>query len=226
MQNVTDVTDGHNPGGRGKRKYDSSRRTEQAAETRRRIVAAAAACFAELGYARTTMAVIGRRAGVSTESVLANGPKRALLIAAFSHAFVGEETDRALESDPFGRLLAIEDRDEFVRSAVDAIVDGQRNGIGMWRAVQAGSIDEPELAEPYAALAGRRRAEILALAQLLAERGWLADDRPIEQVADTLALLIGFDPYQLLVLDFGWPEDRLRAWTADMLERTVLRARP
>jgi AcrR family transcriptional regulator len=226
MPNVTETAEGHNPSGRSKRKYDSSRRSQQAAATRRRIVSAAADCFAELGYARTTMALIGERAGVSTESVLANGPKRALLIAAFSQAFVGEETDHALKSDPFGPVLAIEDRDEFVRGAVDAIIEGQRSGIGMWRAVQAGAIDEPELAEPYAALAGRRRADILGLARLLAARGWLADDRPIEQVADTLALLVGFEPYQLLVLDFGWSEDRLRAWTTDMLERVVLRPRP
>ena len=59
----------------------------------------------------------------------------------------------------------------------------------------------------------------------LAEKGWLADDRPIEDVADTMALLLGFDPYQLLVLDFGRSEEQLRAWFVDMIERSVLRPR-
>ena len=213
----------HKTSERPKRRYDSSRRSQQAADTRRRIVAAAAACFAELGYARTTMGRIAERAGVSVESVNLSGPKRALLIAAFSQAFVGEETEEGLEAGVYAGILAITDRGGFVQRTAEAVLLGQRSGIGIWRAVSAAAVEEPEVAELYADLAGRRRRDMLAACGVLAERGWLADDRPLEDVADTLALLVGFDPYQLYVLDFGWPEERLRAWTVDMLERTVLR---
>lgn len=217
------MTDERKTSERPKRRYDSTRRSQQAAETRRRIVAAAADCFAELGYGRTTMGRIAERAGVSVESVNLNGPKRALLIAAFSQAFVGEETEEGLEADVYAGLLEIPDRAEFVARAAEVVVAGQRAGIGIWRAVAAAAIEEPEVAGLYADLAQRRRRDMRATCAALAAKGWLAEDRPLEEVADTLALLIGFDPYQLYVLDFGWPEERLRAWTEDMLDRSVLK---
>jgi AcrR family transcriptional regulator len=210
---------------RPKRKYDSTRRTQQAEDTRRRIVAAAAECFSELGYARTTMGRIAERAGVSVESVNLQGPKRALLIAAFSQAFVGEETDEGLEAGAYAGLLALTDRGEFVARTADAVLAGQRAGIGIWRAVSAAAIEEPEVAGLYASLAERRRRDMLVVCRSLAEKGWLADDRPIEDVADSMALLVGFDPYQLLVLDFGRSEAHLRAWFVDMVERTLLKPR-
>jgi AcrR family transcriptional regulator len=216
------VADEHKTSDRPRRRYDSSRRSQQAAETRRRIVAAAAACFAELGYARTTMGRIAERADVSVESVNLNGPKHALLIAAFSQAFVGEETDEGLEAGIYAGILAIEDRREFVSRTADAVLLGQRAGIGIWRAVSAAAIEEPEVAELYAGLARRRRRDMVAVCTVLAERGWLATDRSVDEVADTLALLMGFDPYQLYVLDFGWSEEHLRDWLVDMLDRAVL----
>lgn len=219
------MTDEHKTQERPKRKYDSTRRSQQAADTRRRIVDAAASCFAELGYGRTTMGRIAERAGVSVESVNLNGPKRALLIAAFSQAFVGEETEEGLEAGVYAGLFDAPDRDAFVQRAADVVLGGQRAGIGIWRAVSAAAIEEPEVAEQYRALAQRRERDMLVAAGVLRDRGWLADDRPLEQVADAMALLLGFDPYQLLVLDFGRSEDQLRAWFVDMLERTVLKPR-
>ena len=217
------MSDEHKTLQRPKRRYDSTRRSQQAADTRRRIVEAAAECFAELGYGRTTMGRIAERAAVSVESVNLNGPKRALLIAAFSQAFVGEETEEGLTADVYGELFALTDRDEFVQRWADVVLAGQRAGVGIWRALSAAAIEEPEVAELYASLAQRRRRDLLLATQALADRGWLADDRPLEELADTLALLVGFDPYQLYVLDFGLPEERLRAWFVDMVERTVLK---
>jgi AcrR family transcriptional regulator len=210
---------------RPKRKYDSTRRAQQAQDTRRRIVAAAAECFSDLGYARTTMGRIAERAGVSVESVNLQGPKRALLIAAFSQAFVGEETEDGLEAGIYAGLLAIPDRDEFVARTADVVLAGQRAGIGIWRAVAAAAVEEPEVAELYASLAERRRRDMLVVCRALLEKGWLADDRPVEDIADTLALLVGFDPYQLLVLDFGRSEEHLRTWFVDLIGRTILKHR-
>ncbi|MFD1720015.1 TetR/AcrR family transcriptional regulator [Amnibacterium endophyticum] len=224
-QNVATADGEHKTLPRPKRKYDSTRRQQQAAETRERILDAAAACFAEVGYARTTMGRIAERAGVSVESVHLAGPKRALLIAAFSRAFVGEETEQALEDGVYAGVLALEDRDEFVDRFSHVVLEGQRAGIGIWRALSAAAIEEPEVAALYADLAGRRRRDTVLGCRALADKGWLRDDLPLEEVADTLALVVGFDPYQLYVLDFGWPEERLRAWTARLLEAEVLAPR-
>src|SRR5918992_1425077 len=55
-----------------KRRYNSTRRDEQARETRRRIIAAARELFVTQGYGRTTIAQIASHAGVAVETVYAN----------------------------------------------------------------------------------------------------------------------------------------------------------
>src|SRR4030081_1441666 len=54
---------------KGKRRYESPRRREQAAETRRQILGAAQRLFEERGYAATTMAAIAGEAGVALKTV-------------------------------------------------------------------------------------------------------------------------------------------------------------
>ena len=209
---------------RPKRRYDSSRRSEQAAETRRRIVEAAAACFAESGYARTTLAAVAARADVSVESVTANGPKRALLIAAFSQTFAGVETEgTVLTGDPWTAAFAAGNAAAVLDAVADLVVAGQQRGHGIWRAVSAAAVQEPEVAELYAALSERRRADNLRGVLLLGERGLLRRDRTAQQLADTMALLNGFDPYQLYVVEFGWSLADLKSWYVDTVRRTVLR---
>lgn len=222
MSKVIEEPDGRKTPTR-KRRYDSTRRAEQAADTRRRVVEAAAACFSDRGYGPTTMAQIARRAGVSTETVNANGPKRALLIAAFSQAFVGEETeDDVTRSDPWAEVLGREEPTALLDGVADLVLEGQASGIRMWRVLSAAAVEEPDVGELYQALAGRRRASLLAATQLLGARGLLRAGNSVEEHADTLALLAGFDPYQLYVLDFGWQPEQLRAWFIRMVRSTVL----
>ena len=51
------------------RRYDSTQRRQQAADTRRVILDAAGRLFAEQGYAATTMAMVAREAGVALKTV-------------------------------------------------------------------------------------------------------------------------------------------------------------
>src|ERR1700747_2877842 len=71
------------------RVYRSELRQQQAQAPRSRVIAAAAKLFTTDGYARTTLAKIAAAAGVSAETVQAQGPKAALLIAAAGFAGVG-----------------------------------------------------------------------------------------------------------------------------------------
>ena len=54
-------------GVKGKRRYNSPHRREQAAATRREILDSALRLFEEQGYAATTMAAIATEAGVALE---------------------------------------------------------------------------------------------------------------------------------------------------------------
>jgi len=63
-----------------KRKYDSSRRKEQARQTRLQITEAARTLFVERGYAGATIEAIAEQAGVAQETVYAIfGSKRKIL---------------------------------------------------------------------------------------------------------------------------------------------------
>ena len=68
------------------RTYELKRRAERQEETRRRIVAAAVELHTTIGPARTTVAAIAERAGVTRPTVYAHFPdERALLAACTGH---------------------------------------------------------------------------------------------------------------------------------------------
>jgi AcrR family transcriptional regulator len=65
-----------------KRKYELKARAEKQAETRRRITEATVALHEEVGPARTTVAEVARRAGVTRVTVYSNFPEERDLLAA------------------------------------------------------------------------------------------------------------------------------------------------
>ena len=107
-------------------------------------------------------------------------------------------------------------------AVADLVLAGQQAGNGIWRAVTAAALEEPEVADLYRALTERRRGDNLRGVQAFAARGLLRPGRTPQQHADTVALLNGFDPYQTLVVEFGWSPAELRAWWVDTVRRTVL----
>ena len=76
---------------RTRRRYESPRRVEHAAQTRAAVLEAATALFGENGWAGTGMRDVARAAGVAVETVYANfGSKAELLLAALDVAVVGD----------------------------------------------------------------------------------------------------------------------------------------
>ncbi|MCC4250349.1 TetR/AcrR family transcriptional regulator [Microbacterium testaceum] len=206
-----------------RRVYRSPLREAQAKETRRKIVQAAVACFSQYGYSRSTLALIGREAEVSAESVAAHGPKAALLIAAFEYAFTGQEgADPVAAREDIERIFAIEDTNEMARAYADFSVSVHGKGIDMWRAVQDGAAQDESVAELYRSLMERRLRDNRTIVRLLADRGIVRRDQPEEITAGTLALISSFDPYQLYVRDFGWSEQQLTDWFVEVFRRNVL----
>src|SRR6478672_4236272 len=92
-----------------KRRYDSSRRQEQAQENRRRIIVAAQTLFVDKGYGRTTIADIATAAGVAAETVYAAfRNKPTLLHRAWDVAVGGDEQDVHLLDRPEMRAVLAE----------------------------------------------------------------------------------------------------------------------
>ena len=207
-----------------RRIYRSALRTRQAQETRARILHAAAAAFSERGYAGTSLAEIGRRAGVSTESVAANGAKRTLLMAAFEQVLGGREGRDPVAGRPeVQQLFGMADVDAMLDTMADLAVTSAARTVGLWRALSAAATDDPEVGEMYQELAQRRRLDNRVAIDSLAARGLTREDRDPQQLADILALLSGFDPFQLFVREFGWSHQQLRDWWVDMVRQLILK---
>jgi AcrR family transcriptional regulator len=208
----------------GSRTYDNALRAEQAAATRRRVVDAAIRLFGTRGYTATRMSDIAREAGVSVDTVHANGPKAALLQAAVEVASLGMEGEHVvLDADvELGRrLAAARDLPEFCALTADGALGLSRRVGGVWAALRAG-------AEVDAALAGRRvamiasmRRSIEAAIDLGIARGWTPADVDRERAVADLYLATTPDAYRQLTVDLGRDEDAYRTWVAAAVERAL-----
>src|SRR5687768_9646193 len=100
--------------GKGRRKYDSPTRRDQAEATRSRITDAARRIFVERGWAATRVRDVAAAAGVSEASVFAiHGNKAGLAKALVDSIDLSADIPRLLqeledaEGDPSGQLAAM-----------------------------------------------------------------------------------------------------------------------
>jgi AcrR family transcriptional regulator len=212
---------------RPRRAYRSELRQRQAEQTRLRVVAAAAGLFAELGYARTTLAKIAAAAGVSTETVQAHGPKAALMIAAVEYAAFGITGDHNLLDLEVGqRFVAYSDRDE----AADFLVAEQtaihQRSAPVTRALFGAAAADPELDGYLAELVAGIGRQVRRLLEVCRERGWLRDDVPFDELVETAAVISSIETYTRIVHHDGCSLDAYRAWFRRMLDEVVLRPEP
>jgi AcrR family transcriptional regulator len=209
---------------RSTRAYRSELRQQQAEQTRLRVVAAAAGLFAELGYARTTLAKIAAAAGVSTETVQAHGPKAALMIAAVEYAAFGITGDHnVLDLEVGQRFVAFRNRDE----AADFLVAEQtaihERSARVTQALFGAAAADPELDGYLDALIAGVGRQVRRLLEVCRERGWLRDDVPFNELVETAAVISSIETYARIVHRDGWSLDAYRAWFRRMLEEVVLR---
>ncbi|MFH8250298.1 TetR/AcrR family transcriptional regulator [Microbacterium sp. B2969] len=206
------------------RAYRSALRSEQAAATRQRVLEASALCFAERGYSGTSLVDIAERAGVSPETVKANGPKRDLLLRAFEHAFAGAEGEAPIAESQTGReLTAIAGDAEFVASVARFIADANARTSVLWTELLSAANADPEIAIALDGLLARRRDDYGRVIALLRDRGIVSGDAEAEASADALSFLWSPESHQQLVLQSGWTMEAYRSWLADTLWRQFRR---
>lgn len=200
-----------------RRRYDSLRRTAQAAQTSAEIAGAARELFVAKGWAATTVREVARAAGVSVPTVYAAyGNKTGLTRALADSADLAADMPRLLAelenaAEPAQQLAAMAgyDRRLFERAG-DVIV--------LLR--EAGRV-EPELAQEYRA--GRQRADDSRI-QVFSSwpNGTLRAGLDISGAVDIFAALCNIDVYSTLTVERGWSPDRVEQWWAEILGRELL----
>ena len=186
------------------------------------MVAAAAELFAALGYARTTLAKIAAAAGVSVETVQAQGSKAALMIASVEFAAFGVTGDHSvLDLDVGRRFVAITDRDE----AVDFIVAEQtaihERSAGATQALYGAAANDPELDGYLGELIAGVGRQVRRLLEVCSRRGWLRDDIAFDELVETAVVISSMETYIRMVHRDGWTLDAYRDWFRRMLDEVV-----
>ena len=160
-----------------KRRYDSTRRQQQARENRRRILDAAHELFVDRGYGRTTISEVAARAGVAVETVYtAFTNKPTLLHRAWDVAVGGDDQDVHLLDRPEIRAL-FDEADLPTRLERFAVVNTRimRRTALLHLAVRAAAASEPAAAALLAEM-DRARLEAMGVhARAAADTGHPAD---------------------------------------------------
>lgn len=204
------------------RPYRSELRQQQAAETRRRVVAAATELFAASGYSGTTLAKIAEAAGVSIETVQAQGSKAALLVAAIELAAVGvSDADDILDLDVGRRFLALTDRDEAIDFYATEQTAAHERSAAIVRTLSGAAANDPEIRRYFDGLLTGVGQQIRRLLTVCSERGWLRTDVGFDELVGTAVVLGSVETYLRLVDHEGWTVDAFQAWLRRALDEAV-----
>jgi AcrR family transcriptional regulator len=206
-----------------RRGYRSALRAEQASQTRRRLLEAAGTCFAERGYAGTSLRAIAERAGVSVETVQLNGPKSDLLLASYEQLFIGEEGSRSLlERDSVQAILDLTDPAAIVTGMADFLASANAQSAALAAAFEAAALSDPKIDVVLRELGDRARADARAATSLLKARGGVPSGRPIDEVGDELWFIARPPHYLALVEHAGWTFEQYRAWLTRSAQALLL----
>jgi AcrR family transcriptional regulator len=208
-----------------RRRYESPRRQEQAAQTRREIITAAGRLFRDRGY-DVPMPAIADEAGVVVETIYRIfGTKAGLFRAVIEALLAGgpSRAERPVEERP--AIRAIIDEPDAVRQ-IDrfaAIQPGLHRRAGpLLRALRDARSRDPELARIWDELEAERLHGQGRFVVHLANQGALRPDRPVEELKAVLWALCSQAVHDLFVIDRGWSAERYQAWLAEALRRELL----
>jgi len=209
------------------RRYDTTRRQQQARENRGRILAAGRELFLAKGYAEAAMPEIAQAAGVSVQTVYkAFANKATLLKAVFDVSVAGDDEPTPMaERDVIGNIRATPDAAAKITLYAAHLAEGApRHAPLQLLARDAAGADRMA-----AAVWAQMRAEVLTAmthfaADLLAT-GQVRPGLAADDVRDVLWTYHAPELYELLVLERGWSADRYGRFLTEAMTNAVLGAR-
>ena len=201
------------------RRYDSTRRLEQAGHNRSAILEAAHRLFLERGFAGATMPDIASAAGLSVQTVYkAFGNKPGLAKAVFDVAIGGDDepvpmVERASltrvrdEPDPRTRFHLY---GEFLAEVAPRHVPVQL-------VIRDAAGSDPDAGAVWAELQAERLRGMAGFARGLHDDGHLRRGISVNEARDVLWTYNSAELFQLLVIERGWSPKRYGRWVADAL---------
>lgn len=200
------------------RRYRSTLRTRQAAETRRRVVEAALELFGRHGYQGTTFVQVARTADVSVHTVQKQGTKSDLLRAALELASFGVEGERDVFATDVGRrLLEAADPDTLATVVAEVVLAINAPSARIWSSFSGAAFGDTELEAFHTAFLAQIRDQDAAFLRLIADRGWLRTDVPFDALVEALCVTTSVESYVRFVIH----DNRSVEEYQDFITRTV-----
>ena len=209
---------------KSRRRYDSSRRQEQAAGTRRAVLDAAHRLFLQRGYAATTVSAIAADAGVSVETVYkAFGKKPGLVKAVFDVAIAGDDDPVPLvQRDRIRRIQQEPDPRRKLALYGAHLAESAPRSVPVQLLVRDAAATDPGAADVWRQMGQERLTGMTMFAQELHAGGHLRPGLTVDEARDTLWTFNAAEVYDLLVLQRGWEADRYGRWVAEGLAAALL----
>ena len=206
------------------RRYDSSRRREQARETRRAVVEAARELFLERGYSDTTMSAVAGAAGVSVETVYkAFGNKGRLVKAVFDVAIVGDDEPVPMLQRELIALIEQEPdpRKKLLMYGAHLAEAGPRAG-RLQLLIRSAAATHPEARKVWEQMVEERLVGMSAFARHLHDQDCLRPGLSAAEAGDVLWTYNSVELFDLLVVQRGWDPKRYGRWIAQAMIAALL----
>lgn len=214
----------------GGRRYDNSRRREQAEATRLRILDAARTLLLERGYAATAMADIAAAAGVAVQTVYnaVGGGKAIVAKRVWDVTVAGDLDPLPLKARP--QIQAVFAEPVSTRKLVGyaALCRQVYERLGpLARVLRAGAAaGDRELQQLIDTVEHERLLGTASIAAHLSAVGALRPGLPVEHAGHRLWVINSGETGDALVLRCHWSLDEYEAWMAEMMIAAVLRPPP
>lgn len=210
-----------------RRRYDSSRRQEQARTNRRLVLDAARRMFLERGYAATAVAAIAGEAGVSVETIYkAFGNKAGLVKAVVDVAIVGDdEPVPMLERDLVRRIESEPDPRRKLALYGEHLTESSPRRVPIELLIRTAGASDAAAARVWEQMEAERLHGMGFFARHLHDGRHLRPGVDAEEARDVLWTYNSPELYELLVVRRGWSAKRYGQWVGDALAAALLSQR-
>jgi len=210
---------------KAKRRYDSSRRRQQAAETRIEILAAAQRRFERDGYAATTMAAVAAEAGVALKTVyVAFETKSGVLRGLWNLRLRGDDDSVPIARQAWYREV-LDEPDPHRKLALNA--RNSRAGktrIGpLFEVIRSAAPLDPDIQTLWSRIGTEYHANQRAIVESLDATGALKPDLDVPYATDILWTINHPTTWHLLVTERGWTHEQYERWCAEAACAQLLR---
>ncbi len=204
------------------RRYDSTRRRQQAQQNRHAVLAAARQRFLAQGYATTTIAEIARDAGVSVEMVYkAFATKAGVLKALFDVSVAGDDEPIPMaQRDVIQNVINATEATRKLEIYAEHLASTMPRSAPVQLLARDGAASSPDAAEVWKQIRQETLTAMTAFASDLARTGKLRVSA--RQARDVLWTYHAPELYELLVLERGWSATRYGKFIARALIDALL----